>query len=309
MSKRKKNSNKTMSIRDYMPDEIKDESDENIENLKDGDEHEEDQTETAKTSEQGSESADEESEIVEQNQETVEAPQEQVDVLKVIDTLQLDDRVRAELKNGYLRMQDYTKKTQAIATERKQLDEYNRVRPIMQKIFQDPKLLDLVLNNGETRKPQEAENDGMEIPEDPKEFFNLATETAKKETMTEVLKMIENREREARVTADIERAGLVDPRLNEDEQFARVISNLVSNDKEAVSGNKSYEQATREAIKFFDDYISTKLETEKTKLSEKAKQKKYNSVSRGGLPGKTVSSNSQPKSIREAYEQAFGSGN
>lgn len=202
-----------------------------------------------------------------------------------------------ELQTVYKSMQaDYTKKTQSIAGERAKLDEYTKLRPLIDRVLSDQDLLNMALGIN-PRSPQEEE-----IPDDPKAY----AEWVQKKTLDKVQDIINGRERERMVEMardnDYSSAEKVDPRLTEDENFARVIAGLVSQDQGFTSGNRSAVDSTREAIAFYDKHIAGIQSRAKQDLTDRARQKRSISTIPGS-PGK-VSSDS-PGSIHEAYKQAL----
>lgn len=208
------------------------------------------------------------------------------DPLKVLESLELDPAVKETLKAGYLRQQDYTKKTQELAKDRGTLDEYRKVQPVIEFLGKNPELFNEIVGKM-TPQPQGQE----EVPTDPKEYAAWV----KAETIKE-FQAIQATE------ADYQSAAKVDPRLDSDPEFGETIARIVASDPEFKSGNMSATEATRKAVANFDKYISKAIGTAKQNLSLKARQKRSGSTV-ASQPGK-VGGGTQPMTIEEAARQA-----
>jgi hypothetical protein len=211
-----------------------------------------------------------------------------------------------ELQSAYKQMQaDYTKKTQEIAGSKKQLEAYKRNEALIQYLSSNPQVANQFIEQMNAPKtPQESE---VEIPDDPVEFYKRVKEESKKETLDEFMKYMNQREQQQShdrwVNEQAEAAAKLDPRLD-DEGFASIISDIVTNDTGIRKGEKDIVQATRDAIARYDAHFNAKLEAEKKKLSDMAKQKRNPSMPSTNAQVKAPTQ--QPKTIREAFEMSFG---
>lgn len=209
-----------------------------------------------------------------------------------------------ELQAAYKQMQsDYTKKTQEIAGSRKQLEDYQRNEALIQYLSSNPEVTQQFIDQMNTPKqPQE-----IEIPDDPVEFYKRVKEESKKESFDEFMKYMQQKEQQDNhtkwVNDQAEQAAKLDPRLD-DEGFASIISDIVTNDGGIRKGEKDIVQATKDAIARYDTHFNAKLEAEKQKLSDMARQKRNPSVP--SSKGQVSTPNQTPKSIREAFEMSFG---
>jgi len=194
-------------------------------------------------------------------EETIEVqpkvtPQSQptsADPLEVLEKLDgLDANLKAQIKSGFMRQQDYTRKTQEVAEMRKKYEAW------MQQQAQP--------ENPEV--PQEEQ-----IPEDPKEY----AEWVKQQTLAEMRQEIA-RER------DFQSAEAVDPRLTNDQEFAAIIAGYVAQDKDYLAGKKSAVQATQDGIarhKVYEESMRNKVLSE---MNEKAKSKRMVVPEKNGSP-------------------------
>jgi hypothetical protein len=213
----------------------------------------------------------------------------EVDYLKILDESALDPVVKEQLKMGYLRQVDYTKKTQELAKERGTLEQYREVQPIIEFLGKNPEVLNDIIGKMQGQvQPTEGQE---QIPEDPKQY----AEWVKANTIKEVL-AIQARE------ADFQAAAKVDPRLDADPEFGEIISRMVAKDPEFVSSQITAEEATRRAVVGFDKYISRAVSSAKNILSDKAKAKKTGSTV-PSRPG-TIGGKSKASTIEEAAKMA-----
>lgn len=208
-----------------------------------------------------------------------------------------------ELQVAYKQMQgDYTKKTQELAGVRKFHDTYSKYETLLNYISQNPQLAEAYIT-GKTMTPGQAVTQPeVQYSDDPIEFARQVREESKKEAMAEFMNFYnqeqQRQQQEAQLENDVAEAETVDPRLATDESFADQVAAIVLSDPEVSAGNKSYVQATREAIVKVDSYTNAKIEAEKRKLTQMAKEKK--SPIATGSPTATVEPGNQPKTMREA---------
>ena len=210
-----------------------------------------------------------------------------VDPLKVLDSLELDPATKEFLKAGYLRQQDYTRKTQEVAKDRGLIDEYRKAQPILEFLNKNPELFNEVVNKMQTPQP----NGQEEVPQDPREY----AEWVKANTIKEVM-AIQARD------ADFQSAAKVDPRLDSDPEFGETIARIVASDPEFRNNQISAAEATKKAIASFDKYISKAINSAKLTMSQKAKAKKSGSIV-SSSPGR-VGGGTQPMTIAEAAKMA-----
>jgi hypothetical protein len=246
--------------------------------------------------------------------ETVTPPTEtkppEFDPIAYVDSLNLPDDQKKIMKEGYLRQADYTRKTQGISKIQSEYDEYvTRGKPILERIFADPKLLKQVLGITE----ETPASDTPEIPpEDPTEYAKWVKDS--------ILKEIDSREQERykRQTeeskqkeiwearkADANAAEKVDPRLTSDEEFQKIVAGVVLQDTRYLNGEISAVQATKEAIQFLDKRIKTAETKAKTDLVNRAKQVKP-LIGEDNSPREPVGG--KPRNMREAFSNAQSKG-
>lgn len=229
------------------------------------------------------------------NEPAPETPE--FDPLGELEKLELDPRVKEELKKGFLRQSDYTKKTQEIAATRKAAEQYERVRPLVERLFSDPNLTNQILGI----KPETPANPEEEvIPDDPKAYAEYVIQKA-----TERIKAdYDQREQERQVTEARERdyneAEKLDSRLN-DEKFGTVIAGLVAQNPSFKQGQISAVEATKQAIADFDTWNTAQINKAKEDLTRKAREKR-SYVSPSSNPITTATGN--PTSMREASKLA-----
>lgn len=210
-----------------------------------------------------------------------------VDPLKVLDSLELDPAIKESLKAGYLRQQDYTRKTQEVAKDRGLIEQYRQAQPILEFLNKNPELFNEVIGKMQTPQPQGQE----EVPQDPREYAEWVKANTIKEMMA-----IQARD------ADFQSAAKVDPRLDSDPEFGETIARIVASDPEFRNNQLSAAEATKKAIASFDKYISKAISSAKLTMSEKAKAKRFGSIT-SSSPGK-VGGGIQPKTIAEAAKMA-----
>ena len=133
----------------------------------------------------------------------------------------LTDDQRKALKDGFLRQSDYTKKTQALADERKLIDEYRTLKPFIDKVFQNEDLYAQVFGENPQASTESTTGEEVSYPEDPREYAKWVKDEAKKE-------MREEMERERIVENDRNSASNLDPRLNTDKEFAEEIAGIIA---------------------------------------------------------------------------------
>lgn len=213
--------------------------------------------------------------------------QSKVDYLKVLDGLELDPAVKEQLKAGYLRQDDYTRKTQELAKERGLVDQYKQVQPVIEFLSKNPDLFNRLLKemNGQPSTGQD------KIPQDPKEY----AEWVQAKTIEKMM-AIQAQE------ADYQSAAKVDPRLDSDPEFGEAIARMVASDPEFLNKSISALEATKKAVASFDKYVSKAVNSAKLNLSNQAKAKKAGSTvpsSPGSVGGKQ-----KPMSIMDAAKQA-----
>lgn len=217
------------------------------------------------------------------------------DPLGELEKIELDPRLKDELKKGYLRQSDYTKKTQEIAAMRKAAEQYERVRPVVEKLFSDPNLTNLVLGI----KPNAAPAEEV-IPDDPKAYAEYVIKQAKDQIRSEFEEREQQRvEVEAR-DRDYSDAEKIDPRLN-DANYGGVIAGLVSQNPSFMQGQISAVEATKQAIADFDSWQQAQITKTKDDLVRKAREKKAFTAPSSN-PATTQTGT--PKNMREAAKLA-----
>lgn len=212
---------------------------------------------------------------------------EDFDPIKYVESLsdeKLTPEQKQQLKDGFLRQADYTRKTQQIANDRKILDEYSTLKPYIQKVFNDPKLYQQVFGP-EGQAPQ-AENQEDSIPDDPREYAQWVQDKAVERAKAEIYQDLQAQNTEAAMEQDRVQASSLDPRLNTDERFARAIGGLVATDSDFIQGRKTATQATADALEEFkrqqEEYRSSVTKEYQTKAKAKSMvfpQTKSNSAS------------------------------
>lgn len=205
-----------------------------------------------------------------------------------------------ELLPVYKSMQgDYTRKTQEIAEVRKRAEEYAKVKPLVDKLMSDQKMLDMVLGikQAEPTTPTEPE-----IPDDPKAFADFVKNQALEEMRREREEMIRQERFEQARERDIAEAEKSDPRLTSDPYFQKAIAGIVSNDPLFRTGQKTATQATKEAIAEYDAYIQNESIKRQEELVALAKQRKNVIPDSGSTPISTATGGA--KTMRDAWRLA-----
>ncbi len=215
-----------------------------------------------------------------QSNQTPIDPQ-QVDPLQFIDSLEnVDPKVKEVLKAGYLRQADYTKKTQALGEDRKLLDEYKEIKPYLDKAIANPETYKQIFG-------VEPGEEKPEYPEDPKEY----AEWVKNNTLQAI-------EQEF----DFKQAETLDPRLNEDEDFAYAVAGLVAMDQDFRAGKKSAVQVTTESIKKLDSFLAKQKEVWRKEMTNKARERRMVVPNQGTPVG--TGGNKVPATMQEAAQMA-----
>lgn len=217
------------------------------------------------------------------------------DPMSEIEKLQIDPKVKEELKKGYLRQSDYTKKTQDIAGIRKAAEQYERVRPIVEKLFSDPNLTNQILGI----KPDAAPAEEV-IPDDPKAYAEYVIKQAKDQMRSEYEEREQQRIQVEARDRDFGEAEKVDQRLN-DEHFGGVIAGLVSQNPGFMQGTISAVEATKQAIADFDSWQQAQISKAKEDLTRRAKEKR-SFVAPSSSPATTTTG--APTNMRDAAKLA-----
>lgn len=233
------------------------------------------------------------------------------DPIAFVETLSIPEDQKKALREGYLRQADYTRKTQGISTIQSEYNEYKtRGKPILDRIFADPKLLKIVLGLNDDGAPATTIPDVP--PEDPTEYAQwLEGRIFKKMQAQEEERSKRSIEDEKKQTAwnarrnDAMEAEKVDPRLTTDEEFQRITAGVVLQDERYLKGEISAVQATREAIQFLDRRIKSAEIKAKTDLVNKAKTIKP-LIGEDNSPREPVGT--KPKNMREALKNAEAKG-
>lgn len=233
------------------------------------------------------------------------------DPIAFIETLSIPEDQKKALREGYLRQADYTRKTQGISTIQSEYNEYkSRGKPILDRIFADPKLLKIVLGLNDDGAPATELPDVP--PEDPTEYAQwLEGRIFKKMQVQEEERSKRSIEDEKKQTAwnsrrnDAMEAEKVDSRLTTDEEFQRITAGVVLQDERYLKGEISAVQATREAIAFLDRRIKSAETKAKTDLVNKAKTIKP-LIGEDNSPREPVGT--KPKNMREALKNAEAKG-
>jgi len=171
------------------------------------------------------------------------------------------DKLPDDLKPVYKQMQaDYTRKTQELAEMRRTFDE--RMRQVE----------DYLANmQGEPQEPEQVSEE--EYPQDPKEYADWVAQKAIAQ-MTQILQAKEQEEalrrEEEAFEKEVAEAQKLDERLEKDEVFAGAIAGIVAADVDYSEGRKSLVDATRDAIKLYEEQVRANIEKAKAELSQKA---------------------------------------
>lgn len=233
------------------------------------------------------------------------------DPIAFVDSLDLPDDQKKIMKEGYLRQADYTKKTQDIAGIRADYDEYQKKgKPILDRIFANPKLLKLVLGI-ENENGDETPNDDIP-PEDPVEYAKWVEGRIFKKIEAQQLEHSKRQEQEIKERQywetkrnDALEAEKIDPRLTSDQEFQAIVAGIVLQDKRYTSGEISAVEATKQAIAFVDKRIKSIETKAKNDLVEKAK-KNVTLIGDNNSPAEATGT--KPKNMREAFKNAESKG-
>lgn len=184
-----------------------------------------------------------------------------------------------ELKPVYKQMQgDYTRKTQDIASQRKQYERVQQYMPLLNRVLSNQDLLNMALGRnqqGETGNQNAQNQQSEDIPDDPKKY----AEWVKGQTLDEVQKQFAQQERirqqrEAR-QRDFQEAEKVDPRLNQDNEFQNIILGLVTSNPQFQQGQLSAVDATKQAVAFYDNYVDKLVKQKEQERVKNLKNKKH----------------------------------
>lgn len=226
---------------------------------------------------------------VQEGQATTQPP---TDPLSVLESLQLDPKLKEELRNGYLRQADYTKKTQELASVRKTVDEYTQVKPLIDYLNQNPHVFNEIFGRMQGQaQPQVSQE---QLPDDPREYAEYVKQNAVKEALQQ-FQSIQAKE------ADFRQAAEVDPILK-DPDVGPSIARLVASDPEYKQGQISATEATQKAVNMYKHLIAKEVAAAKASLTEKAVAKRTGMEPRT-VQGKTATSG-VPRSIAEAARMA-----
>jgi len=240
--------------------------------------------------------------------ETVTPPT--FDPIAYVDSLDIPDDQKKIMKDGFLRQSDYTRKTQEISKIQKDYDEYQtRGKPILDRIFADPKLLKIVL--GIEDENAEIANEDIP-PEDPVEYAKWVEARIFKKIEDQQLEHSkrqdkENEEKqywEAR-RSDALQAEKLDPRLTSDVEFQQIVAGIVLQDERYKTGQLSAVEATKQAIAFVDRRIKSVENKAKEDLVNKAKTNKT-LIGNDNSPAEVVGT--KPKNMREALKNVEAKG-
>lgn len=208
-----------------------------------------------------------------------------------------------ELMPAYKQMQGaFTKKTQEIAEQRKQ---FEALQAQSEKWKQYEPLLPVV---DEMLKPQTQVQPSPELAlleQDLRKagYDDTSIEAMKitAQRMLDIFEQKSNYEKQAEIqTRQISEAEALDPRLTNDEKFARMVASVM---KSQDGWESNIVEATRAAVKEIDEMISTAKSQGKEELSSLAQQKAKQFPSMKSSP-QGATSDSSPKTISEAFQQA-----
>ena len=230
------------------------------------------------------------------------------DPLKYIDSLEIDDKQKQIMRDGYLRQEDYTRKTQEIATVRKAADAYDKLRPYLPKIFNDQAIFDAVFQGKPLQVATPAKPEEEVIPDDPKEYAEYMLKKADER----IQKALEDRDRQWQervqqqeqaqvMQAQLMEAEKLDPRLNNDQDFANIIAGLVAQNPDL--SKIGVVEATKQALAYHERYIQTVAQKLKTELIEKAKNKPT-SIAKRTSNGSVSAANKPVADMRQAWAEA-----
>lgn len=238
-------------------------------------------------------------ENTEQSEDTPATATEDFDPIVFLDSLEVENLTpeqKQSLKDGYLRQADYTKKTQAIAEQKKLIDEYSTLKPYIEKIFQDEDLYARVFGQPKQGAPVEE----SEYPEDPVEFAKVVQDRAVERAKAELREEMRAEQVEVAMENDRQAASQLDPRLNSDPEFAEEIGGILALDQEFLAGQKTAVQATQEALEKYkqrENKYRTKFTSD---LQARAKTKRMVFPNNRGSNLGSVDNNQAPTSMAEA---------
>jgi len=225
--------------------------------------------------------------------QTTDVTPKEFDPVQYIDNLDLPDDQKEALRSGFLRQDDYTRKTQDIAQKRKIFEQW---QPVIERIAYNPDLYKQVMGeqNVQQQKPKDED-----LPQDPKEYAQYVKNQAVEEAM-------ERMRNETSQNADYQQAETLDTRLQsikpEDKTFQRIIAGMIAQDSEYIRGQKTATQATKEALDSYNQYLGTVRKQTQDDINLKVQNKRH------VAPNRTSNANTsqaQPANIWEAYEQAL----
>lgn len=217
------------------------------------------------------------------------------DPLTLLETLEIDPKVKEVLKAGYMRQADYTQKTQEIASRTKAAEAYEQWAPVITFLQENPRIAESLM--GTTRRSDNGKPED-ELPDDPKEFFAKVKESATQEAL-QILRQ------EMTLNSDIDAASKLDARLNTDETFAKQIAGFIEINfgQHVRSGRMSVTEATQRALKAHKEYEESVRQNAIRDISDKAKKKTMVMPSGNGSPLPTASKGGK-MTMREAASKA-----
>jgi hypothetical protein len=187
---------------------------------------------------------------------------------------------------------DYTKKTQELSDRRKELDEYQVFKPYIDKVFADPELYKQVFGQRQDQTQNQTQQE--EYPQDPKAYADWVIQKAVEQSESKIRASMEEER-------DLDEASKIDPRLNEDQEYAEIIAGIMAQDQQFVQRQKTAVQATKDAITKYNAYFNRVKGSVKQDFVEKAKQKRMVTPS-GGSPVGTGFT--KPTTMQEAAKMA-----
>lgn len=297
------------SMRDYMPseEEITDEDAEAPESEEEQPEIEEEQP--SEEPDEAEEEAEEDEPEKEESEEEPKAEKEEPEDSEPKFTEKVNpDELPPELQTVYKQMQgDYTRKTQEIAGLKREAQQYQKYRSLVDYLAKNPQAAQNLID-GMQGKQEAPSDEEIEYPTDPKEY----AEFIKQETLKEVAerdRRIQAQREQARLqeqylTQQTDEARKLDPRLDSDNEFGEIIASMVMQDPLVRAGRKTIVQATKDSIARYDNYFKAQLDAEKKRLSDQAKKKR--NVSPPSTKSETGTQKKEPQTMREAYEMSFG---
>lgn len=193
-----------------------------------------------------------------------------------------------ELVPAYKQMQAaFTKKTQEIASKRKELEYLDNARPVLERLYApENKWLYDVLAGAGNQAPQQAQSP---YPTDPIAYAEWVKEQTKAELARD---------------ADFKEAENSDPRLNSDPTFQSMALGIVNNNPDYQAGKISAAEATKQAVMTIDQFYGQAKKEGKIELSQATSDKAKKYASPKGSEASVVSDGS-PKNMHEAAKQAM----